>query len=130
MKDLKIVGKSVTRKDVLDKVTGSTRYTGDLNITNQLYGAIYRSPIPHGIIKNIDISKAKDYPGVRAVVTGKDVPYMFGRTLVDQYYFAMDKVRMEGEPIAAVAADTLEIANEAVKLIDVETGASAGLSVI
>lgn len=120
MDELKVVGKSVIRKDAADKVTGSTMYIADLTMANQLYGAVYRSPVPHGIIKKIDVSKAREYPGVRAVVTDKDVPYRFGRTLVDQTYLARDKVRMEGEPIVAVAADTLEIAREAVGLIDVE----------
>lgn len=120
MEELKVVGKSLTRKDVMDKVTGSTLYFADLNLPNQLFGAVYRSPVPHGIIKGIITSKAREYPGVRAVVIGEDVPYSFGRTLVDQTYLAMGKVRMQGEPIVAIAADTLEIANEAVKLIEVE----------
>ncbi len=120
MGNLKVVGKSVTRKDVIDKVTGITKYTGDINMTSQLYGAFYRSPVPHGKIVNIDVTKAKEYPGVRVVITGEDVPYLIGQTIVDQPVLAVGKVRMEGEPIVGIAADTIEAAYRAAALVKVE----------
>nr|MDA3834638.1 molybdopterin-dependent oxidoreductase [Spirochaetales bacterium] len=120
MKDYKVVGKPHVRKDSWEKVTGAARYCADYSLPGQLYGAVYRAPVPHGIIKRIDISKAKSLPGVRAVVQGSDLPYTFGRLMRDQRFLAVDKVRFLGEPIVAVAADTLETANEAVNLIEVE----------
>ncbi|MGM0432312.1 MAG: xanthine dehydrogenase family protein molybdopterin-binding subunit [Spirochaetota bacterium] len=120
MKDFKVVGKPHVRKDSVDKVTGATRFCADLSLPGQLYGAVYRSPVPHGIIKRVDVTKAKEHPGVRAVVQGKDLPYYFGRVMRDQKFLADEKVRFHGEPIVAVAADTLEIAKEAVEMIEVE----------
>ena len=69
------VGKSVPRLDVLEKVTGSAQYTDDLPFGNSmLFGRVKRSTVAHGIIKRIDVSKAKALPGVKVVVTGHDFP--------------------------------------------------------
>lgn len=116
----KYVGKPMKRVDAIEKVTGSAKFVTDMFFPNMLYAAVKRSPIPHGLIKKIDISKAKALPGVRAIVTGKDVPYRQGIYLVDRPIITMDRVRYVGEPVAAVAADTLEIARQAVELIEVE----------
>ncbi|SHH38435.1 xanthine dehydrogenase family protein molybdopterin-binding subunit [Thermosipho atlanticus] len=116
----KYVGKPMKRVDAMEKVTGSAKFVTDMFFPNMLYAAVKRSPIPHGIIKRIDVSKAKTLPGVRAIVTGKDVPYRQGIYLVDRPIITMDRVRYVGEPVAAVAADTLEIARQAVELIEVE----------
>lgn len=120
MENLKVIGKPVIRKDVLDKVTGATEYAADLFIPKQLYAAVFRSPVPHARIKKVDTAKAAAYPGVRSVVTGEDAPYSYGRFIKDQSFLARGKVRFLGEPVAAVAADTLEIALEAVRLITME----------
>lgn len=115
------VGKSVPRVDVLEKVTGTAQYTDDLQFGRALlYGRVKRSPIPHGIIKKIDISKAQALPGVKVVVTGKDYPNHIGLYLKDKTIFALDRVRFVGEAIAAVAAVSEEIAEKACDLIDVE----------
>lgn len=115
------VGKSVTRVDVLEKVTGSAEYTDDIQFGNSLlFARIKRSPYPHALIKKLDITKAKALPGVKVVVTGDDFPYRIGLYLQDKYIFARDRVRFIGEPVAGVAAVTEEIAEKALDLIDVE----------
>lgn len=115
-----IIGESIVRKDGRDKVTGRARYCEDIDLSGQLYGAVYHSPYAHAIIKSIDTSKAKAYPGVRAVITGEDHPIRFGNFLRDQPVLALGKVRFQGEPVAAVAADTERIAREAARLIEVD----------
>ncbi|HKL59701.1 MAG TPA: xanthine dehydrogenase family protein molybdopterin-binding subunit [Sphaerochaeta sp.] len=120
MSDFTVIGKSETRKDSRDKVTGAAQFGADITLTGMLHGAVLRSKIPHGIIKSLDVSLAREAEGVRAVVTGKDVPFFIGRSILDQTFMAIDKVRYEGEPIALVAADTLEQAYAAVRLMKVE----------
>src|SRR4030042_5815661 len=100
------VGKRVPRVDALEKVTGRAIYGVDVDLPGMLYGAVLRSPVPHARIIGIDISEASKTPGVRAVVTGKDFPFVFGRFVRDQPFLAIDKVRYVGEPVIAVAAET------------------------
>ncbi|MDF1592279.1 MAG: molybdopterin-dependent oxidoreductase [Desulfobacterales bacterium] len=113
------VGKSVPRLDALDKVTGHAVYTADIELPGMLYGAVLRSTLPHARIRSIDTSFAKKMPGVRAVVTGRDFPFLFGTMIKDQPFLALDKVRYIGEPVAAVAAETEALAQEAVQKIKV-----------
>jgi len=121
-KKLSIAGHSVTRTDDPDKVTGKLMYGADYPQEGFLYGKILRSPHPHALIKSLDISKAKELPGVAAVLTGKDVPGRngFGAILPDQPVICEDKVRYVGDGVALVAAETEEIAHEALSLIRVE----------
>lgn len=116
------IGKSVTRPDAHGKVTGETRYMSDLKMPGMLWGGILRSPHAHALIKSIDISKAKQIPGVHAVVTHEDVPGLngYGAIVQDQPVFCKDKVRFIGDFVAGVAAETKEIADTALELIDVE----------
>jgi carbon-monoxide dehydrogenase large subunit len=114
------IGKPIPRIDGLEKVTGKAMYIDDLKFSDVLYGKILRSPHAHAKIKEIETSKAEGLPGVRAVVTGKDAPFRGGEAIKDQPFLAIDKVRYVGEAVAAVAADTKEIAARAIKLIDVE----------
>lgn len=119
--ELFIVGQPIERVDAKPKVTGEAIYGYDLALSKMLYGKIKHSSIPHGIIKRIDTSKAEKLPGVRAIITGKDVPeHRYGLVLFDRYLIAKDRVRFIGEAVAAVAADTPEIAEKAVNLIEVE----------
>ncbi|MFB0920494.1 MAG: xanthine dehydrogenase family protein molybdopterin-binding subunit [Oscillospiraceae bacterium] len=115
-----IIGSSIPRKDGREKVTGHARYGADINVSGQLYAVIYHSPHPHALIKSIDTSKARAFPGVRAVITGKDFPACYGQFIADQPIMAIDKVRYRGEPVAAVIADTERIAREAVRLVEAE----------
>ena len=119
--DLSIVGKSVPRIDALEKVTGKAEYCVDFVLPRMLYGKIVRSPYPHAKIVAIRTDRAERLKGVKAVVTAKDVPdTRFGLGLSDEPIMARDKARFIGEPVAAVAAETLEIAEEALELIDVQ----------
>jgi len=117
-----IVGTSPIVKDARLKVTGQAIYTQDVNIPGMLHGKILRSPLAHAKIISIDTAEAELLPGVRAVVTHKDCrpDGMNSYWSPPRLMFAVDKVRFVGDPVAAVAADTVEIAEEAVKLIKVE----------
>lgn len=115
-----LIGQSVIRKDALEKVTGAAKYVADLKFRPLLYAKILRSPYAHAKIISIDTSKAEQLPGVKAVVTGKEFNQYLGLYLVDRTLYASDKVRYIGEAVAGVAATSLEIAEEALKLIEVE----------
>jgi CO/xanthine dehydrogenase Mo-binding subunit len=115
------VGENKPRIDAREKVTGVALYADDIQFGNKLLHArIKRSPHPHAQIKNIDTSKARALPGVRAIVTGQDFPGYIGLYLKDRQIFCCDRVRYVGDPIAGVAAINPEIAEQAVTLIDVE----------
>jgi 4-hydroxybenzoyl-CoA reductase alpha subunit len=119
----KTIGKSLPRYDARDKATGKAQYTGDLTLPRMLYGKILHSPIAHGIIKKIDTSKAEALPGVKAVITGQDVPdrqYGVSPPRYDEFVLAKDKVRYVGDEVAAVAAIDEETAEKALDLIEVE----------
>jgi len=113
------VGKPVPRLDALEKVTGRAIYSVDVDLPGMLHGAILRSPRPHARILDIDLSEARSMPGVRVVVTGKDVPYTHGMMIMDQPFLAIDRVRYVGEPVAAVAAETQAAAQLALSRIRV-----------
>ena len=111
------VGKALPRIEGFGKVTGQTKYAADLPFEGLLWAKVLRSPIPHGRIKNIDTSKAKALAGVHAVLTGTDVPNIYvGTRLKDLPVLASDKVRFVGDAVAAVAADSETIADEALAL--------------
>ena len=116
-----VVGKPVTREDGPDKVSGSHQYAADVILPGMIWGKALRCPFPHARIVSIDVSQAQQLPGVHAVITGKDTAGMrVGRYLRDVPPLAEDKVRFVGERVAAVAADDLDIAEEALNLIEVE----------
>ncbi len=121
-KPLRAVGQPLPRPDAVEKVTGTAKYADDLSFPGMLYGATLRSPYPYARIKRIDTSKAKALPGVRAVLTHEDVPgrKVHGLVHKDWPVLCWDVVRYVGDAVAIVAADTQEIADEALKLIEVE----------
>ena len=109
------------RADGPDKVTGSGRYTADLTLTGMLAAKFLYAGIAHARITKLDVSAARAIPGVMAVLTADDVPDVrFGPFVQDRTLFARDVVRFEGEVIAAVAATTAAIAQQAVDAIVVE----------
>ncbi|HEY2990558.1 MAG TPA: molybdopterin cofactor-binding domain-containing protein [Candidatus Binatia bacterium] len=120
MEELTIVGKPVTRVDAQEKVTGEAVYGYDLVLPDMLYGKVLFSPKAHARIKRINSDIAKKYPGVVAVVTGKDAPWIHGEAIRDKPFLAQDKVRYIGEPVAAVAAVDEDTAQAAARLIEVE----------
>lgn len=114
------VGRRVARVDAVEKVTGGARYGSDLALAGMLHGAVLRSPHAHARIVAVDTARARQAPGVRAVVTGRDFPFTFGASIRDQPFLAIDRVRFVGEPVVAVAADTELQAQVALDLIAVE----------
>src|SRR5436190_15386704 len=118
-----IVGQSLPKIDAWAKVAGETKYADDLILPRMAYAKLLRSPHPHALIKRIDTSRAKSLPGVYAVITGHDLPRVkFGILPVsqDEEALCVDKVRMVGDPVAAVAAVDEETAERATRLIEVE----------
>src|SRR3990167_5421514 len=103
-----VVGKSLPKTDGIEKATGKAIYIDDLVLPGMLWGKILRSPYPHARILNIDCSKAKSLPGVKAVITGSDLP----KARMGAFIF--------DEPVAAVAAVDGDAAQEALGLISVE----------
>lgn len=122
MQEFNVVGKSVIRKDALDKVLGKTQFAADIKLPGMLYAKILRSKVPHAILKSVDTSAAESLPGVYAVLTAKDVPgsNSHGIILKDEPVLAHDKIRKIGEPLAVVAAESEKIAEQALALITVE----------
>src|SRR3954463_259901 len=103
------------------KVTGAARYTADVRLPGMLWMAYTRSPLPHARILSIDTTAAKAVPGVHAVLTGADIGFVgLGRTMQDWPTLATDRVRMIGDRVAAVAAETQAAADEAARLVEVE----------
>ncbi len=128
MLDTKVVGKSVAKVDGMSHATGRALFTDDIYMPGMLYGKILASPHAHGRIKNIDTSRVEALDGVKAVLIYRDVPRII-HTKAGQGYpepspydsFILDnKVRFAGDRVAAVAAESEKIAEEAIKLIDVE----------
>ena len=115
-----VVGKSTPKRDGLDKVTGRTRYLHDLELPRLVHGKILRTRLPHARIVRLDTKRARALPGVLAVLTAEDVeqrPFGFAK---DQLALKRGKVRCIRDEVAAVVAETPELAEEALALIDVE----------
>ncbi|SFE19116.1 xanthine dehydrogenase, molybdenum binding subunit apoprotein [Paenibacillus algorifonticola] len=110
------------RPDGLGKVTGSLAYLTDMSASGMLYGRVLRSPHPHALILSICTEKAKQLEGVHAVLTHLDVPGLnrYGIAHQDQPVFCENKVRYVGDAVAAVAAETAELAEYALSLIEVD----------
>ncbi len=121
MAEFKFIGRSVPRGEGSDKVSGQTVYAADLKLARSLWAKILRSPHPHARICRVDISKALKVPGVRAIITGADVQgYRIGKQIRDLPVLCWDKVRFVGDRVAAVAAETVAAAEDAIHLIDVD----------
>ncbi len=121
--NLSVVGKRLPKIDAPDKATGRAKFTDDISLPNMLFGKLLLSPVPHARIKSIDTSKAKALSGVKAVLTGADVPDITWGTSparYDETVLAKDKVRFVGDVVAAVAAIDEETCYKALKLIDVD----------
>ncbi|MEQ1615900.1 MAG: xanthine dehydrogenase family protein molybdopterin-binding subunit, partial [Hyphomicrobiaceae bacterium] len=124
------IGQRTHRPDGEDKVTGRALYAADTTMPGMLWGKVLRSPHPHARIKSINVDKALALPGVKAVMTAKDLvelpldkPILVGiadMRWICRNVMARDKVLFAGHPVAAVAATTARIAAAATKLIEVE----------
>jgi CO/xanthine dehydrogenase Mo-binding subunit len=125
------IGTRPIRHDGVDKVTGRAQYGADISLPGMLHAKVLRSPHAHARIKSIDASAAQALPGVKAVITGKDLPDLaagaqqMGEMVINPRYLSLnilakDKVLYDGHAIAAVAATSPHIAEEALNLIKVE----------
>jgi xanthine dehydrogenase molybdenum-binding subunit len=121
LEPLTVVGRSHARPDVVGKVTGALPFADDLTFEGMLYGATLRAAYPHARILSIDTRGAAALPGVRAVLTHRDVPgpNRHGIVIHDWPVLCDDKVRYTGDAVAIVAADSPEIARQALDLIRV-----------
>jgi xanthine dehydrogenase molybdenum-binding subunit len=123
MPEFSVVGKRIPRIDALGKVTGAAVYSADVLLPGMLHGKILRSPYAHALIKRLDTRKALGLDGVMAIITADDVPgYKKQNTLLMEQipHLAQGKVVYKEQPVAAVAATTLQIAEKALELIKVE----------
>ena len=123
MQPLNILTRRVNRPDAVEKVKGQAKFTADLILPGMLTGKILRSTRHHARILHLDIAPALKVPGVKAVISAKDLPpvvYGFGDRRADMTVFAIDRVRYKGDEIAAVAAVDEDAATEALDRIVVE----------
>lgn len=119
MTEFTAVGKRIPKQDALDKVTGRARYIQDMKIPGMLYAKILYSKYPHARIVQIDTSKARKLPGVRAILTGDKIPQIRFGIYKDNTPLKRGKVRSYRDEVAAVAATSLDVAGEALDLIEV-----------
>ncbi|MGB9640889.1 MAG: 2Fe-2S iron-sulfur cluster-binding protein, partial [Anaerolineales bacterium] len=122
--DYRVIGSKQARPDAVEKVTGKAIFTDDLHFPGMLHARVKRAMLPHAILKSIDIEKARALPGVQAVLTAQDVPGENNHGLVIYDWPVMvgigERVRYVGDAIAIVAAETREIATQALDLITAE----------
>jgi CO/xanthine dehydrogenase Mo-binding subunit/aerobic-type carbon monoxide dehydrogenase small subunit (CoxS/CutS family) len=122
--DHKVVGRTQIRPDAVDKVTGKAIFTDDLAFDGMLFASVKRAGIPHGLLRRLDVQKARILPGVRAVLTAQDLPAEKNHGLVIYDWPILvglgERIRYVGDAVAIVAAETQEIATEAVNLIEAE----------
>jgi CO/xanthine dehydrogenase Mo-binding subunit len=115
------LGASLPRLEAKDKIAGAARFIDDVTRPGMLYAALAQSPYAHARIRGYDVSKATALPGVRAVITGADLPARrVGGMIKDETTLAVGKVRYVGEPVAAVAARDAATARLAAQLIEVD----------
>ena len=131
-KEFNVVGTRPIRHDGAEKVTGRARYSADINLPGMLYAKVLRSPHAHARIRSIDTSRAEAVPGVRAVVTSAALPQptgiltdigegaMLNPKFLSNNCLATDKALYKGHAVAAVAATSTHIAEQALALIEVD----------
>ena len=116
--EFSVLGKSLPRKDALEKVNGEVKFVSDIKLPRMLYAKFLRSPYAHAMVTKIDTSRAKALPGVKCVLTHENTPNVHP---LGKFEYLLDhRMHYAGEEVAAVAAETEDIALEALKLIDVE----------
>jgi xanthine dehydrogenase molybdenum-binding subunit len=120
--DFSVVGKSLPRLEGREKVTGATQFLTDTDLPGMLHGKVLRSSYPHARIVSINTTKVEKLAGVKAVITAEDtakIPYCIIPRIANKLPLEDTKVRYIGDEVAAVAAETEEVAEEALKLIEV-----------
>lgn len=119
-KQYRHIGKSPDRIEAMEKVTGQATYTFDMELPGMLFAKCLYSPYARAEIVSIDTSAAKALPGVKAVLTGEDIPYLVGLYMVDKRVLARGKVRYQGEAVVAVAAVDEKTAERALTMVKIE----------
>ena len=114
------VGKSQPRVDGYEKVIGQAKFIADLNLGRVLHARVVRSSQAHATIRSLDSRGALAVPGVKAVVTGEACRQRIGHAIADQFPIAKGKVRYWGEPVAVVVASTLQAAEKAAQLVEID----------
>ncbi len=114
------VGKPIPPQDMPLKVTGTATYAYDVEIPGMLYAKLVTSTVPHAKLKKVDTKRAERVEGVLFVFTGNEMPYRVGMYAGDRDLLAKDKVRWVGHPVAVVVAESLEAAEKAAEMVDVE----------
>jgi CO/xanthine dehydrogenase Mo-binding subunit len=119
------IGRSVVASEASQRVNGRLPFTGNVEVPGMLHGKVLRSPHAHALITRLDASKAEALPGVVGVLTGKDLvdgelEAYYGPAIPDRPIVAIDRVRFNGEPVAAVIAEDLDTAEQALDLIEVD----------
>jgi CO/xanthine dehydrogenase Mo-binding subunit len=137
--DFTLVGQRVVRHDARDKVAARTAFAADWAMPGMVHAVVLRSPYPSALIRRLDVTRAASLPGVAAILTAKDVPNntlatdvpgqttAVGPLRAKLHVLADARVRHQGEPVALVAAETLEEARAALEAIDVEYEPLAGV---
>src|SRR5262244_2404763 len=121
MANFTVVGDPISQAERPDKVSGRTIYEADVRLPGTLWGKILRSPHPHARIRSIDVEHARGVPGVKAIITGQEVrDHFIGKQIRDMPVLCWDLVRFVGDRVAAVAAETLDAAEEALARIRVD----------
>ena len=116
---MEIIGKSIIRKEGLDKITGKAKYTDDYETVGMLHAKMVISPFAHAKIQSIDDSVAKIIPGIRAIILGNVLP-LTGEDMRDRPPIAFERVRYHGEVVALVVADSPLIANRGADAIKIQ----------
>jgi xanthine dehydrogenase molybdenum-binding subunit len=121
---LQTIGTVQARPDAVEKVTGEAKFTDDLSFEGMLHARVKRAGVPHAIVKRVDVERAQALPGVRAILTAKDIPGEHNHGLVIHDWPSLvgegERVRYVGDSVAIVAADTRSQADDALNLIEVE----------
>jgi CO/xanthine dehydrogenase Mo-binding subunit/aerobic-type carbon monoxide dehydrogenase small subunit (CoxS/CutS family) len=119
-----VIGRTVVRPDVVEKVTGEAIFTDDLDFAGMLYAAVKRAGVPHAIMRKVSTVTARSIPGVAAVLTAEDIPGEHNHGLVIFDWPVLvgvgERIRYQGDAVAIVAAETQEIALEALSAIEVQ----------
>ncbi|AGK54232.1 xanthine dehydrogenase, molybdopterin-binding subunit [Bacillus sp. 1NLA3E] len=119
MKPVHVIGKSIIRKEAYEKVTGKAKYTNDFETIDMLHARLVTSPYAHAKIIDIDLKDALNIIGVRAIITGENLP-LTGEDIRDRPPIAVDRVRYHGEVVAVVVADNLVSAKQGIDAIKVK----------
>lgn len=116
---MSVIGASIRRRDAGDKAAGLTKFASDIYKPRMLEAGLLRSPVAAGVITKLDVDKARNLPGVHAVLTAEEFPGLYGVGIADHRWLADGHVRYVGEPIVAIAAENNAILQQALRLIDV-----------